>query len=226
LVASSNAEAVGYRNGLAVISATSLPTETVVWLNKAVEKLWRVAAKDADLAYQYPIFVKRAFKERSTWTHGGLEPYLSSAIGSGIVRGLEIAKALRPNDVAYISLHSLELGSRPPLLRNVRLSDESWQLDRLELYFEVDALLEDSAMVLEVKLSSLSYALLPSTQVKIHHVSFRAMIKAVLFVGPQHPFISRIYISMLEQPHCDFRVTPVSKDRYVGQDSDDLRKSN
>jgi hypothetical protein len=217
LVSTSRAEALGFRNGLVAISGTFLPTETVVWLNKAVGKIWRVEAKDSDLAYQYPIFVRRTFKERST-THGGLEPYLSSAIGSGIVHGLEIAKALRPNDVAYISLHSLELGSRPPLLRNVQLNDKSWQQDRLEFYFEVDALLEDSAMVLEVKLSSLSYSLLSSTRVKIHNLNFRAMVKAVVFVVPRHPFTSRLDISLLEHPRCDFRVTPESKDRYVRRD--------
>jgi Ca2+-dependent lipid-binding protein len=199
-----------------------LPTETVLWLNKAVEKLWRVEARNTDVSYQYPIFVRRTFKGRSTRTHGGLEPYLSSAIGSGIVRGLEIAKALRQNDVAYISLHSLELGSHSPLVRNVRLNDASWQHDRLEVFFEIDALLEDSSMVLEVKLSSLSYSLLPSTQVKIHNVNFRATIKAVVFIMPQHPFTSRVHISLLEQPRCDFLVTPVSKDRCVRRDGDDL----
>eukprot|EP00797_Seminavis_robusta_P014526 Sro219_g090320.2 (891) ;mRNA; f:14041-16964 len=219
LLVQRHAEAVGFRNGLATISGTSLPTETTLWLNKVLKKVWRVDS-ETDLSHQYPVFVKRASKAMTNLKQGGLEPFLSSAIGTGIVRGLDLAKTLRPTDVAYVSLFSLSLGSLPPMVRSVRISEGTWHENRIEVDLEVDAFLEDLMMVLDVKLSSLSYALLPSTQIKIHNVNFRASIKAVLFLAPQHPFVSTVELSFAEQPLCDLRVTPVSKDRSLLQGID------
>ena len=64
----------------------------------------------------------------------------------------------------------------------------------------------------EVKLSSLSYALLPSTKIRIHNLDFRASLRAVLELDPNYPFVSTLELSLTQQPDCNFRVTPVSND--------------
>jgi hypothetical protein len=114
--------------------------------------MWRIKYIDTDdLAAQldYPPFVTRAFPKESKESYGGLEPFLSSVIGKGLVKSLELAKRMRPTDVAYVSLLSLSLGSRPPVIRSVKLSNKIVKEDetQIELDLEVDALLEDLSMI-------------------------------------------------------------------------------
>ena len=145
------ADATGFLNGIASVSGVSLPSETTLWLNHIFNNLWRISdtdSMDSSQEYGYPVFVSRAFREAEAY--GGLEPYISSAIGAGLVKNLELTKAMRPTDVAYISLFSLSLGRRPPVIRNLRLGDEIVQRDpsKIELDFDVDAIFEDMSLVL------------------------------------------------------------------------------
>jgi Ca2+-dependent lipid-binding protein len=85
----------------------------------------------------------------------------------------------------------------------MKFSDERWCLP--------SAFLTLSSA--EVKLSSLSYALLPSTKIEIFSLDFRASLKVILVLSPQRPFVSEVQVSMSSQPHCDFRARPVSNER-------------
>lgn len=65
----------------------------------------------------------------------------------------------------------------------------------------------------EVKLSTLAYAILPSTKINVHSLDFRTSIKLVLLVEPDYPFLSSVELSMLRQPECNLRITPLGNDR-------------
>lgn len=113
-----------------------------------MNNLWRIHHTTNDEQQDdYPPFVTRGFHTES---YGGLEPSIASAIGSGLVKGLERAKAMRPTDVAYVSLHSLSLGRRPPVIRSIKLGNEIVEpgdTQQIELDLEVDALMEDLSMI-------------------------------------------------------------------------------
>ena len=70
----------------------------------------------------------------------------------------------------------------------------------------------------EVKLSSLSYALLPSTKIQIHNLDFQASLKAVLELDSSYPFVSNIEVSLTQQPICNLRVTPIGDSSLNGVD--------
>lgn len=151
------AEAIGFRNGITKYSDSSPQRETVVWLNNLLDQLWRVPREEkSEFAYEstvYPSYVLRTFREqRSQESYGGLEPQLSSLIGKGIVKGLEAAKTLRPSDIAYVSLFSLSLGKRAPVIRTVEVLDSRTKFrgnaTRVELNIDLDALFEDMSIVL------------------------------------------------------------------------------
>lgn len=73
-------------------------------------------------------------------------------IGKGIVKGLEISKASRPTDVAYVSLFSLSLGSKPPLIRKIEITDSHTasrgNKTSVAMIFDIDALLDGMSLVL------------------------------------------------------------------------------
>jgi len=147
------AEATGFRNGMASVSKMSHLTETAVWLNHILDKLWRIEVASPKNSHpSYPVFVTRAFRDFNYPTHGfgGLEPAISAMVGAGIVKNLELAQALRPTDVAYASLYSLSLGRRPPVVRSVKIGNEVVQghTTRVELDLDVDALMDEMSIVL------------------------------------------------------------------------------
>lgn len=129
------------------------------WFNGLLERLWRVKHhQQGDFLNEvnYPIYVLRAFECQVERDHyGGLEPQLSSVIGRMIVKSLDVAKAARPTDVAYVSLFSLSLGKQPPIIRYVGRPDTQRAFrgnqTRIELDLEVDALFEDMSLVLGKK---------------------------------------------------------------------------
>lgn len=80
---------------------------------------------------------------------GGLEPYISSRIGTLLLDALAESRASRRNGVAYASLYSFTLGSKPPLVKSVGFVGASEDRNNL-LHFnvDVDAILEDLSLVL------------------------------------------------------------------------------
>ena len=123
----------------------------MLWLNHAVNRLWRIKHAQADRPLDFPPFVTRAFRTDSEECYGGLEPSISAAIGSGLVNALEKARTTRPTDIAYVSLYSLSLGGRPPVIRSIKWGNEIVNdfddLQQVELDLEVDAFMEDLSMI-------------------------------------------------------------------------------
>ena len=65
---------------------------------------------------------------------------------------------------------------------------------------------------LDVKLSSLDYALLPSTQISAHSFEANLPLKVKVASIPEYPFISVLEFSLSESPECHIRITPLSDD--------------
>lgn len=137
------------------MTGVSLPSESTLWINHIVGSFWRIRptrSLDSFHENDYPLFVSRGFPQEAerTRSYGGLEPYIASAIGAGLVKSLELTKAMTPTSVAYVSLFSLSLGGRPPILRNLKFGEISSKGDstKMELEFDLDAVLEDMSIVL------------------------------------------------------------------------------
>lgn len=67
----------------------------------------------------------------------------------------------------------------------------------------------------DVKLTSLEYALLPSTKVSISSLQANLSLKVTAIASPSNPFISAIHIAMIQVPSCSARVMPLGDERYV-----------
>ena len=137
------------------MSGVSVPSESTLWINHILNSFWRIRATvglELPFEYRYPIFVSRGFPQVAEGRigYGGLEPFISSAIGLAVIKSLELTENLTPTNVAYVSLFSLSLGGRPPVLRHLRLGEIVRQggSTKLELELDVDALLEDLSIVL------------------------------------------------------------------------------
>lgn len=162
---------MGYRSAVASIGTTS-PTvaESVLWLNALLNQVWRVhydpmslvGRKFAKDIPRYPKFVTRAaemtklgrrdrtrgpFDSLGLLPYSGLEPYISSSIGESLLTALESSKASRPSDIAYVSLHSLTLGSTPPLIRSIELHGVKQGGEVTQYLVDVDAVLDDFSLV-------------------------------------------------------------------------------
>lgn len=64
-----------------------------------------------------------------------------------------------------------------------------------------------------MKLSSLDYALMPSTKLSITALDTQLSLDATFELDPSYPFISFLNVSITEAPACRVRVTPVSESR-------------
>lgn len=64
-----------------------------------------------------------------------------------------------------------------------------------------------------MKLSSLEYALLPSTKVSVHAIDVTLPLKVAVSVRPDYPYISTVQLSLSEAPECNVRITPLSGER-------------
>ena len=85
--------------------------------------------------------------EGSLKMYGGLEPYISSSLTAALESALESLSYSRPSDIAYLSLHSFTLGSKPPIIRGIKLTGfEGEQVVQFEV--DLDVLLGDAALVL------------------------------------------------------------------------------
>ena len=66
-------------------------------------------------------------------------------------------------------------------------------------------------IILDIKLSTLDYALLPSTQVAIHSFDMRLPLELTVEMMHQYPFVKGIKASLTKVPPCRVRVTPLSE---------------
>ena len=69
----------------------------------------------------------------------------------------------------------------------------------------------DLVSILDIKLSTLDYALLPSTQVAIHSFDMRLPLELTVEMMHQYPFVKGIKASLTKVPPCRVRVTPLSE---------------
>lgn len=79
--------------------------------------------------------------------YGGLEPYLSTTISSVVASTLD-ELATQPDASAYLSLHSFTLGSKPPLIRGLRINPTEEGM--LEASFDLDFVSTDLEIILKV----------------------------------------------------------------------------
>jgi hypothetical protein len=174
-IAYRHAEFKGFRSSISSVgqSASSV-TESAMWLNALLNQIWRVPydGKVFDRSLKsiedlgYPTYISRSILnvisggrqcnvDSKTLTgsdclpnaaYGGLEPYISSLIGSSLIDALEAE--MRPNDVAYVSIHSFTLGSTPPFIRGVEYVGSRNNGQSLDFRADADVLLGDSSLVL------------------------------------------------------------------------------
>lgn len=63
-----------------------------------------------------------------------------------------------------------------------------------------------------MKLSSLDYALLPTTKISAHSFEASLPLKVVVSSTPDYPYISLLEFSLSKSPECNIRITPLSDD--------------
>ena len=68
-----------------------------------------------------------------------------------------------------------------------------------------------ATLLIDIKLSTLDYALLPSTQVAIHSFDMRLPLELTVEMMHQYPFVKGIKASLTKVPPCRVRVTPLSE---------------
>jgi len=132
-------ELLGYKLAIESIGKSSLSvTESAVWLNTILHKLWRVKS-------------------------GGLEPRISSSAGA-ILADILKQPYSKPSVVAYVALDAFTFGSSPPIVTRIEM--KGFDDDQSALYMDVDVgmLLHDAVLLLDIKPSSLEYRSLPSTK--------------------------------------------------------------
>lgn len=153
----SSAESQGYRFALSSLQAVNPSMqEPAVWLNTLLQQIWRVPSSECP---DYPDYVRdgmhgcnqdpvNCIDGTCDSSYGGLEPFLAWTIGDALTAALESSRISRPRNVAYASLHSISLGSLPPLIRHVQILDRSNDGRHTDFLIEFDMSLEDLRMVL------------------------------------------------------------------------------
>jgi len=159
---------MGFRSAISSIGTTSPSVaESVVWFNAFLKQIWRVEydhvtgkGKNLSSKVLFPQFVTRAVQSslqgsEPSVPYGGLEPNLSSIIGTSILDSLDSTnKASRPSDIAYVSLYSFTMGDTPPLIRSVELQGVKNNGGITQFTVDVDAILDDLSLVLGKSRSS------------------------------------------------------------------------
>ena len=139
--------------------------------------------------------------------YGGLEPYLSTTISSIVASTL---RAFEPETGAFLSLHSFTLGGSPPLIRGLRASPTP--SGDVTAHFDLDFVQTDLNVVLVLKLSTLTHAMLPSTLISVSDLDARVPLKVTFSPSPDYPFVGPLTFSIEGgPPQVKFKVLPVSE---------------
>jgi hypothetical protein len=111
-------------------------------------------------------------------------------------------------------LESLSLGEIPPTIRHVEiLHQDSFQTEFL-LDWELE--LHDLNIILDLQLSSLEFARLPTTQIAIGSlIAHRQKVKIVATSLAEPPFFSSVKISLVHPLECNIRISSVGDERCV-----------
>jgi len=103
-------EVLGYRSAIESFTSSQAEfslNESATWLNIILARLWRVPLRGTSPYTEHPYFITRTIPITKDGYHlyDGLEPYVSSLIGSILKESWETPEL--PNEIAYVSLHSL-----------------------------------------------------------------------------------------------------------------------
>ncbi len=103
-------EVLGYRSAIESLTSSQAEfslNESATWLNIILARLWRVPLKGRSTTTDHPYFIKRTIPvaKDGFYLYDGIEPYVSSLIGSILKESWETPDL--PNEIAYVSLHSL-----------------------------------------------------------------------------------------------------------------------
>lgn len=220
----STAEAQGFRFALSSLQEVKPSVrESTVWLNTLMQQIWRVPSSQCP---PYPAFVRDGIKacgrdavrdcmNTPCDVYGGLEPYLSWTIGDALTAALDMSRVSRPRNVAFASLQSISLGSHPPAIRHVEVLGVSDDGRKTEYVIDFDLALEDLNLVLEIKLSSLDFALLPTTKVAVGALLTSGKLKVTVTSVPETPYLSTLHISLVHALDCKVRISPLGDERLV-----------
>ncbi|GMH65822.1 hypothetical protein TL16_g04288 [Triparma laevis f. inornata] len=228
---------VGQRQSGSGAAFTAIPSyESAIWANNLLEGLWRVQAEvnfttlQGGYVPKYGLneYVRRAIVEEGKkeigvergrrrgggerqkivpLLYGGLEPYLSTTISSIVASTL---RAFEPESGAFLSLHSFTLGDKPPLVRGLRI--DRGANNTVEAHFDLDFVNTNLAIILMLKLSTLSHALLPSTLISVSDLDARVPLRLTFQPTLDYPFAGPIDFSIVGGlPEVKFKVLPVSE---------------
>ena len=217
----STAEAQGFRFALSSLHEVKPSVrESTVWLNTLLNQIWRVPASECP---PYPDFVRDGIKacsrdprdciDGSCYIYGGLEPFLSWTIGNALTAALDTSRVSRPRNIAFASLQSISLGSHPPTIRHVEMLGVRDHGRKTDYLIDFDLSLEDLSLVLGIKLSSLDFALLPTTRIAVGSLVTKGQLKMTTTAIPETPFLSTVEISLAHLLDCNIRITPLGDER-------------
>jgi hypothetical protein len=230
------AEMQGYRLALRSLQSNNHGVkESTIWWNTLIHQIWRVSRKTCP---RYPDFVlkgipgcrqegkqnsysrpRHSIDDMSTSDdsaiYGGLEPYLSWILGTAGITALDRHRQLRTRSMTFaLSVNSLSLGDTPPIIRHIEiLHQDSGQI---EFLLDWDFAMNDLNIVLDLQLSSLEFARLPTTQIAIGSlIAFRQKVKIIATSLADPPFFSIIKISLVHPLDCKIRISAVGDERFV-----------
>jgi len=192
-------ELFGFRTAIESIgkSSPAVP-ESAAWLNSLLAKIWRI-------------------KYSSSNGFGGLEPLLSSH-ASDIMRRLLEDSYSKPNGITHVAFDSFTFGRAPPLVQSVEIRGIDDENSVLHLGVVVGMLFDDSALMLDIRPSSLEYKTLPTTKISINSLDTQVKLDAYVKGIPDYPYISTVNITLSEIPDVNLRIIPQSESGLKGVD--------
>ena len=116
-------ELLGYKLAIESLGkSTASVSESVVWLNTILYRLWRVEG-------------------------GGLEPLLSSSANAMLAESLNHSYS-KPSVVAHVGLDTFTFGSSPPIISRVEVKGFSGDQSVVFMDIDVGMLLHDAVLLL------------------------------------------------------------------------------
>eukprot|EP00543_Licmophora_paradoxa_P002149 CAMPEP_0202444500 /NCGR_PEP_ID=MMETSP1360-20130828/3558_1 /ASSEMBLY_ACC=CAM_ASM_000848 /TAXON_ID=515479 /ORGANISM="Licmophora paradoxa, Strain CCMP2313" /LENGTH=460 /DNA_ID=CAMNT_0049060517 /DNA_START=12 /DNA_END=1394 /DNA_ORIENTATION=- len=231
LAVKQHSESMGFREALVSLETNHQTfQEGALWLNQFLSHIWQTDRQTGRCPpSDYLRFVQRGMNGGNDcvkavgWrrhriscadciVYRGMEPHLSQNIGLLFMDVLDTYQKRRPHDIAYASLHSLTLGSKPPIIQSIKsLGEKKNNKDKREFKLEL-YIPSEVNLVLDIKLSSLHYAMLPSTRIAVSSLGTKLNLLLTTKAGGMMPFVSDLEVSLLEYPDINLRIMPVSDD--------------
>eukprot|EP00611_Tribonema_gayanum_P001599 TRINITY_DN1116_c0_g1_i3.p1 TRINITY_DN1116_c0_g1~~TRINITY_DN1116_c0_g1_i3.p1 ORF type:complete len:718 (+),score=101.27 TRINITY_DN1116_c0_g1_i3:67-2220(+) len=176
--------------------------ESTAWINTMLQLMWRPPADPG---------VAGKLKDQVVPKPTGLSAYVARQIGAEAYKALS---ATAPKSVAQIEISELNLGTVPPRLRGITLisPDEApvpsiagRPAYNIALDFEINT--ADMDIVVVVKMSKLERAKLPTGNIRLSALRFRARLLASIEMVPSFPFVGIAVVSFADVPDIDLHVS-------------------